>query len=86
MRSNFGVGPRHRPVVVGIDGMPRQRGGVGARLRRVGVTVLHAFRYPATGEAASELALVYDVEQVRDQETTVLAGFGDQFPEVRLSQ
>jgi nucleotide-binding universal stress UspA family protein len=55
----------------------------------VGVTALHTYAFPTTGEAGDMLPLVYDETQLREEETAVLgealAGWREKYPDVTVT-
>lgn len=86
---------REGDILVGVDGSP---GGAGAlefamqeaSLRGVGVTALHAYVFPATADSGDMLPLVYDAEQLAENEAAVLgeavSGLRERYPDVPLHE
>jgi nucleotide-binding universal stress UspA family protein len=82
---------REGDVLVGVDGSPKGQDALAfafeeASLRGVGVTALHAYTHPVTSAPGDLLPLVYDPEQLQDEEAAVLAealaGWSDRYPDV----
>jgi nucleotide-binding universal stress UspA family protein len=82
---------RRGDVVVGVDGSPRGADAVGfafeeAALSGVGLTLVHAYRFPVSGAAGDMLPLVYDAQALGEEEAAVLgeavAGWRERYPEV----
>jgi nucleotide-binding universal stress UspA family protein len=83
------------PVVVGVDGSEVSGRAVGfafeeASLRGAPLVALHAWRFPVSGQAGDMLPLVYDAEQVAEEEEPVLAaataGWSERYPEVTCTR
>lgn len=84
---------RDRDILVGVDGSPGGARALGfafeeASVSRAAVTALHAYRYPVAGEPGDMLPLVYDVDQLVEEESAVLgeavAGWRERYPDVVL--
>jgi len=82
-------------VVVGTDGRPTSRPAVEfafeeAELRRVPLVVVHAWRAPVPAGPGDMLPLVYDVDEVGEQERRLLsesiAGQRSEHPDVPVRQ
>jgi nucleotide-binding universal stress UspA family protein len=82
---------RPGPVVVGVDGSPAGGRAVGfafefASFAGLPLTAVQAYRFPVTGEPGDMLPLVYDVDQLAEEEAAVLgealAGWRERFPDV----
>jgi nucleotide-binding universal stress UspA family protein len=81
-------------VLVGVDGSPAGQATLAfafeeASWRGVGLTALHAYRYPVSGEPGDMLPLVYDEDQLLVEESEVLsealAGWSDRYPDVAVT-
>ncbi len=84
-----------RDILVGVDASPKGADALAfayeeASLREVGITALHAYRFPASGEPGDMLPLVYDDKTLRAEEdeaiAEALAGFADRYPDVRVNR
>lgn len=83
------------PVVVGVDGSGRDDPAVGfafeeAAFRGADLRAVHAWTPPVSTEPGDMLPLMYDVNDVADEETRVLAeavaGWSDRYPDVKVSR
>lgn len=86
---------RNADILVGVDGSPKGYGVLEfafeeASLRQVGITALHAYTHPVTSGAGDMLPLVYDPEQLADEEAAVLSealsGWADRYPDVPVNR
>lgn len=89
---------RRGDILVGVDGSPAGASALGfafeeAALRGVSITALHAYIYPVAGDPGDPgdmLPLVYDADQLKDEETAVLAeavaGWCERYPDVAVNQ
>lgn len=91
VRPVSGTGQHAGRVVVGVDGSPHSPALLEfafqeASLRGLGLTALHAWRWPASTGPGDMLPLVYDVEEIRAEEirllTEVMAGWREKYPDV----
>jgi nucleotide-binding universal stress UspA family protein len=82
-------------ILVGVDGSPAGASALDfafeeAALRGVGITALHTYIYPVAGDPGDLLPLVYDADQLKDEETAVLAeavaGWCERYPDVPVNQ
>jgi nucleotide-binding universal stress UspA family protein len=83
------------PVVVGVDGSGHSDLAVGfafeeAAFRGAELRVVHAWIHPVAAEPGDMLPLVYDVDDVANEEARVLAeavaGWCDRYPDVKVRQ
>jgi len=91
VRPVTGAGPHSGRVVVGVDGSPHSAALLGfafeeASLRGVGLTAVHAWRWPVSTGPDDPLPLIYDVDDVRAEEirllTETMAGWQEKYPDV----
>jgi nucleotide-binding universal stress UspA family protein len=91
VRPVSGAGPNAGRVVVGVDGSPHSAGVLEfafeeASMRGVGLTAVHAWRWPAPTGADYLLPLIYDAEDLRAEEvrllTETMAGWQEKYPDV----
>ncbi|GAA3453444.1 universal stress protein [Dactylosporangium matsuzakiense] len=85
------AGANTNRVVVGVDGSPLADSTLAfafeqAALRNVGLTALHAYRWPATGDPGDLRPLLYDRDELRDGALLLLAeaiaGWREKYPDV----
>jgi nucleotide-binding universal stress UspA family protein len=78
-------------VVVGVDGSPKGEPAIGFAFEAASVsgarlTAVHAFQFPVHGEPGDMLPLVYDADQLAEEEAAVLgeaiAGWRERYPDV----
>ncbi|MER7457716.1 universal stress protein [Micromonospora sp. NPDC126480] len=83
------------PVVVGVDGSPVSRLAVEfaaeeAALRGAELVAVHAYRHPTSGGPGDMQPLVYDENELRDEERRVLAeslaGIAERWPDLTVRQ
>jgi nucleotide-binding universal stress UspA family protein len=83
------------PVVLGVDGSPEASAAVAhafdeAWLREAPLVALHAWLDPVARAAGDMLPLVYDVDQIRDEEARLLAeavaGCREEYPDVAVQE
>jgi nucleotide-binding universal stress UspA family protein len=83
------------PVVLGVDGSPEASAAIAhafdeAWLREAPLVALHAWLNPVAREPGDMLPLVYDLDQVRDEEARVLAeavaGCREEYPDVAVRE
>lgn len=93
VRPVSGSGPNAGRVVVGVDGSSHTEALLefafqAASLRGLGLTAVHAWRWPASTEPGDMLPLVYDVEDVRAEEirllTEITSGWQEKYPDVNV--
>ncbi|TNH31128.1 universal stress protein [Micromonospora orduensis] len=89
--ADRGSGAFAGQVVVGVDGSELSRLAVGfafeqASRRGLGVVAVHAFQWPQPTQPGDMLPLVYDVDELRSEETRLLAetlaGWSEKYPDV----
>lgn len=82
-------------VVVGIDGSTAADAALGfafeqASFRGVGLSAVHAYLWPASTDPGDMLPLVYDQDDLRDEERRVLAeavaGWAGKYPDVDVRE
>jgi nucleotide-binding universal stress UspA family protein len=83
------------PVLLGVDGSPNSAAATGfafeeASRRGATLVAIHAWAHPASSRPGDMQPLVYDVDEVADEEAVVLgealAGWGDRYPDVTVEQ
>jgi nucleotide-binding universal stress UspA family protein len=83
------------PVIVGVDGSPEAAPAVirafeEAWLRRTTLVAVHSWTGPYVREPGDMLPLVYDVDEVRDEEARLLAealgGARERYPDVEVRE
>jgi nucleotide-binding universal stress UspA family protein len=93
--STIQEGPSAGQVVVGIDGSPHSTHAVGiafeqAAFQGTGVVAVHAYEWPETSTPGELLPLVYDVDDLRNEEARLLsealAGWCDKYPDVPVAR
>ncbi|WP_412538755.1 universal stress protein [Longispora sp. K20-0274] len=86
-------GPAAGTVVVGVDGSEESNAAVEfafteASLNGVGLTAVHAYRFPQSTEPGDMLPLVYDADILAEEElrmfTESLSGWQERFPDVKV--
>jgi nucleotide-binding universal stress UspA family protein len=84
-------GPDAGRVVVGVDGSRNADDALGfafeqAAFRNTGLTAVHAYRWPATGDPGDLLPLIYDQDDLREGEGRLLAeslaGWREKYPDI----
>lgn len=82
-------------VVVGVDGSPLSGAALGfgfeeAALRGIGLTAVHAWTGPVSTAPGDMIPLVYDTDDVREEETRLLAeslaGWRERYPDVDVER
>lgn len=91
VRPSSGAGPHAGRMVVGVDGSPHSAALLGfafeeASLRGLGLTALHAWRWPVSTGPGDMVPLVYDADEIRAEEirllTETMAGWQEKYPDV----
>ncbi|GIG63000.1 universal stress protein [Longispora fulva] len=86
-------GPAAGTVVVGVDGSEESDAAIEfafteASLNEVGLTAVHAWRWPQSTEPGDMLPLVYDADVLAAEELRMfaesLAGWQERFPDVKV--
>ncbi|MGY0234230.1 universal stress protein [Longispora urticae] len=86
-------GPAAGTVVVGVDGSEESGAAVEfafteASLNGIGLTAVHAFRFPQSSEPGDMLPLVYDADILAEEEQRLfaeaLSGWQERFPDVKV--
>ncbi len=88
-----GAAPAHGPVVVGVDGSPTSDLAIDfavaeAALRGTDLVAIHAWTHPEATGPGDIQPLVYDVDEVTNEEARVLAeaiaGRRDRYPDLKV--